>query len=86
MHTHLRQRVGQILSKEGVYQNSLTIELVRLSIRATQEKLRSEVATYIWIPDNYSEVSIPRSREFGFAGGWNVCELSYVIYLINNMC
>lgn len=40
-----------------------------------EEKLRSEVATYIWIQDNCPGVPIPCLRGFGFAGGWSVCDL-----------
>jgi hypothetical protein len=40
-----------------------------------EEKLRCEVATYIWIQSNCPDVPIPCLRGFGFPGGRSVCEL-----------
>ncbi|TAQ86259.1 hypothetical protein B7494_g5429 [Chlorociboria aeruginascens] len=36
-----------------------------------EEKLRSEVATYIWIQSNCPDIPIPCLRGFGFPGGWS---------------
>jgi hypothetical protein len=38
-----------------------------------EEKLRCEVATYIWIQSNCPDVPIPCLRGFGFPGGRSVC-------------
>lgn len=43
--------------------------------RNSEEKLRCEVATYIWIQTHCPDVPIPRLRGFGFPGGWSVCDL-----------
>lgn len=40
-----------------------------------EEKLRCEVATYMWIQSNCPDVPIPCLRGFGFPGGRSVCEL-----------
>jgi hypothetical protein len=64
-HTHLRRRVGQILFKEGDYQFSLPYKVGESQHSGNaEEKLRSEVVTYIWIQDNCLKVPIP----------WTVCE------------
>jgi hypothetical protein len=40
-----------------------------------EEKLRCEVATYIWIQSNCPDVPIPCLRGFGFPRGRSVCDL-----------
>lgn len=40
-----------------------------------EEKLRCEVATYIWIQNNCPDIPIPRLRGFGFPKGRSVCTL-----------
>jgi len=41
-----------------------------------EEKLRCEVATYIWIQNHCPDVPIPCLRGFGFSSGWSVCDWS----------
>jgi hypothetical protein len=38
-----------------------------------EEKLRCEVATYIWIENNCPDIVVPRLRGFGFPNGRCVC-------------
>lgn len=38
-----------------------------------EEKLRCEVATYIWMQSNCPDIPIPYLRGFGFPGGQTVC-------------
>ena len=38
-----------------------------------EEKLRCEVAAFIWIQENCSAIPIPRLWGFGFPGGQSVC-------------
>ena len=49
-----------------------------------EEKLRCEVATYIWIQSHCPDVPIPCLRGFGFPGGLSVCE-STLSLLIERM-
>jgi hypothetical protein len=42
-----------------------------------EEKLRCEVATYIWIQNHCPDIPIPCLRGFGFSSGWSVCDWIY---------
>jgi hypothetical protein len=47
-----------------------------------EEKLRCEVATYIWIQTHHPDVPIPSLRGFGFAHGRSVCSLNCPLQLL----
>lgn len=44
-----------------------------------EEKLRCQVATYMWIRSNCPDVPIPCLRGFGFPGGRSVGDLCYIL-------
>lgn len=46
-----------------------------------EEKLRCEVATYIWIQSHCPDILIPCLRGFGFAGGLSVCDSTLSILI-----
>ncbi|EEP82907.1 predicted protein [Uncinocarpus reesii 1704] len=44
----------------------------------SEEKLRSETATYIWIEKNCPDIPIPKLRGFGMPNGLSFCDPSFV--------
>ncbi|PGH10647.1 hypothetical protein AJ79_05361 [Helicocarpus griseus UAMH5409] len=44
----------------------------------SEEKVRSEAATYIWLERNCPDIPVPKLRGFGMAGGLSFCQVSYI--------
>jgi hypothetical protein len=51
---------------------------------SAEEKLRCEVATYIWIQSHFPDVPIPCLRGFGFPVGWSLCDYNSALLFPNS--